>query len=328
MEKPQSTLNSLVTNGASGVLLHRRSPEGDWIGVSGVGERSSRSPVDPESWFRAGSITKTFTAVVVLQLVGEGRLRLDEAVTAQLPNVPADITLRQLLNHTSRLYNYTDDLPDVAGLLRIRYDHWDPAETLAAVVGKPRVQADWSYSNTNYIALGLLIEAVTGRPYADEVRARILEPLGLTRTQVPGDAVDLPDPHLHAYLESGGELVDCARMNPSQAWAAGQVVSTADDLNRFYAAVLGGELLGADELAEMLTVVPSGDGTAYGLGIEQRTLSGGLVLWGHTGGIFGYFTVSYHSADLSHQVTLAHAGGTGDEPETGTLLAELLGSAG
>jgi hypothetical protein len=158
------------------------------------------------------------------------------------------------------------------------------------------VKADWSYSNTNYIALGLLIEAVTGRRYADEVRARILEPLGLTRTQVPGDEVDLPNPHLHAYLESDDELVDCARMNPSQAWAAGQVVSTADDLSRFYAAVLGGELLGADELAAMLTVVPSGDGTAYGLGIEQRTLPGGLVVWGHTGGIFGYFTLSYHSA--------------------------------
>ncbi|GAA1516542.1 serine hydrolase domain-containing protein [Kribbella lupini] len=324
MEKLQKVLDSLVSDGATGVLLDWRSPEGRWTGVSGVAERASGQPVDPAGWFRAGSITKTFTAVVVLQLVAEGQLRLDEPVTQWLPGVPEDVTLRQLLNHTSGLYNYTDDLPDTAKLYQDRYDHWDPAETLAGAVAKPRGSGDWAYSNTNYVALGLLIEAVTGRSYEDEVRSRVLEPVGLTRTLLPGDDVDLPDPQLHAYLEVEGELVDLAQANVSQAWAAGQLVSTAADLNRFYAAVLGGELLGADELVAMLTGVPNGDGTAYGLGIAHETLPDGRVLWGHTGGIFGYRTVSYHSLDLSHQVTLAVGGGGGGEPETGPVLADLF----
>lgn len=324
MEKLRKVLDSLVSGGATGVLLDLRSPEGEWVGSSGVAERASGQPVDPAGWFRAGSITKTFTAVVVLQLVGEGRLRLDEPVTEWLPGVPSDVTARQLLDHTSGLHNYTDDLPDAAGLYRDRFEHWDPAETLAGAVAKPRGSSEWAYSNTNYVALGLLIEAVTGQAYGEVVRGRILEPVGLARTRMPGDDVDLPDPHLHAYLEVEGELVDLARVNVSQAWAAGQLVSTAADLNRFYAAVLDGSLLGEAELAAMLTGVPNGDGTAYGLGIAQETLPDGRVLWGHTGGIFGYLTVSYHSLDLSHQVTLALAGGGGSEPETSRILADLL----
>lgn len=324
VERLRSVLESLIADGATGVLLDWRSPEGRWIGGSGVAERAGGKPVDPVSWFRAGSITKSFTSVVILQLVGEGRLRLDDSVTEWLPGMPADVTLRQLLNHTSRLHSYTDDLPDAAGIVRDRYEHWDPAETLAGAVGKPRTTEAWSYSNTNYVALGLLIEAVTGAAYEEEVRTRVLEPVGLRRTQLPGDEIELPEPHLHAYLEVEGRLEDLARFNASQAWAAGALVSTAADLNQFYAALLGGELLGGDELAAMLEGVPNGDGTAYGLGIAQESLPDGRVLWGHTGGIFGYTTVSYHSLDLSHQVTLALAGGSGSEPETRDLLGALF----
>ncbi|MEV6286216.1 serine hydrolase domain-containing protein [Kribbella sp. NPDC051770] len=322
MEKLQRVLDGLVADGASGVLVHWRGPEGEWVGGSGVGERAGGQPVDPSSWFRAGSITKTFTAVVVLQLATEGLVRLDGPAADWLPS---DVSVRQLLNHTSRLYSYTDDLPDVAGIVEGRFDHWDPRETLARVVGRPRVAEEWSYSNTNYIALGLLIEAVTGRPYADVVRDRILEPLGLHHTRLPGDDLELPTPGLHAYLEVDGDLVDVARVNVSQAWAAGELMSTAVDLNCFYSALLGGELLGAEALDEMLAAVPTGDGSAYGLGIARETLPDGQVLWGHTGGIFGYHTVSYHAPDLTRQVTLAHAGAHGEEPDTAPLLAALLG---
>ena len=111
-----------------------------------------------------------------------------------------------------------------------------------------------------------------------------------------------------AYLPVDGEPVDLARCNPSQAWAAGEIVSTAADLNRFYAAVLGGELLAKAEQEAMLTVVPTDETFGYGLGIERRRLPDGQVLWGHTGGFFGYLTLSYHSADLSRQLTLSYTG--------------------
>jgi len=324
----QKFLDWLVNDGAAGVLLHYRSPEQTWIGSSGLAELGTDRPVDPDGWFRAGSITKTFTAVVVLQLVGEGKLQLDAAVRDWLPDLPKDVAVRQLLNHTSGLYNYTDDLPGPAEIVRDRYLHHDPREALGVGLVKPRLfdpGSSWSYSNTNYIALGLLIEEVTGNSYGDAVRERILRPLGLERTGLPGDEVDLPEPHAHAYLTVDGELVDLARINPSQAWAAGEVVSTAADLNRFYAAVLGGELLRPTELQAMLDVVPVDDSFGYGLGIQRRRLPGGQVVWGHNGGFFSYQTISFHSADLSTQLTLSSAGTRVEGPETGHLLAGLLG---
>jgi D-alanyl-D-alanine carboxypeptidase len=321
-------LASMVQDGAAGVLLHFRSPEQTWIGSSGVAELGTDRPVDPDGWFRAGSITKTFTAVVVLQLVGEGKLRLEAPARDWLPKVPAGISVRQLLNHTSGIYNYTDDLPEPAGIVRDRYLHRDPEESLAVGLAKPLLfepGSSWSYSNTNYVALGLVIEAVTGNAYGDEVRERILRPLGLERTLLPGDDANLPEPHAHAYLPVDGELVDLARFNASQAWAAGEVVSTAAHLNRFYAAVLGDELLAAAEQDAILTAVPVDDSFGYGLGIERRRLPGGRIVWGHTGGIFGYLTLSYHSPDLSHQLTLSRTGTSREEPETGQVLAGLLG---
>ncbi|MFI6678759.1 serine hydrolase domain-containing protein [Kribbella sp. NPDC050470] len=323
----QRFLDSLVDEGAAGVLLHFRSPERTWVGSSGVAELGTDRPVDPDGWFRAGSLTKTFTAVVVLQLVGEGKVQLDAPARDWLPEVPAGISVRQLLNHTSGLHNYTDDLPDAAGIFRDRYLHRDPRETLRVAVGKPRQfepGASWSYCNTNYIALGLLIEAVTGGAYGDQVRERILDPAGLRRTVLPGDDVELPEPHAHAYLNIDDEYVDIARCNASQAWAAGEVVSTAADLNRFYAAVLGGELLAEAELEAMLTVVEADDSFGYGLGIVRRRLPDGQVVWGHHGGFFNYLTISFHSADLSMQLTLSATGSKSGQPETDQWLVGLL----
>jgi D-alanyl-D-alanine carboxypeptidase len=316
----QSVLDDLVAKGAVGVLLQLRTPDAAWTGSSGVAELGTDLPVDPSGWFRAGSITKTFTAVAVLQL----GLELDAPITEWVPDVPSDITLRQLLNHTSGLHNYTDDLPDVPELVRDRFLHVDPLVSLTTAVAKSRLfeaGSSWSYSNTNYVALGLLIEAVTGNAYADEVRDRILRPLGLEQTLLPGDDLELPEPHAHPCLRLDGELVDMARVNASQAWAAGAIVTTAADLNTFYAKLLAGELLGSAEQAELQTVVEVEEGYGYGLGLERRVV-GDHVLWGHGGGIYGYQTLSYHSSDIG--LTLSCTAATPEGVETGHLLAGLL----
>ncbi|WP_432892073.1 serine hydrolase domain-containing protein [Kribbella sp. CA-245084] len=323
----QDYLDSLVDNGAAGVLLHYRSGDQTWIGSSGRAELGTDRAVDPDGWFRIGSVTKTFTAVVVLQLAGEGKLQLDEPVSRWVPGMPDEISLRQLLNHTSGLYNYTDDLPDPAGIVRDRYLHHEPMDVLRSGLTKPRLFApgsSWSYSNTNYIALGVLIEAVTGNAYRDEVAARILQPLGLQRTMVPDAEVDLPEPHASAYLTVDGEPVNLARVDASQAWAAGAVVSTAADLNRFYAALLSGGLLDEVGLEAMLTVVPTGKDYSYGLGIGRRLLPDGQAWWGHAGGFYGYLTLSYISEDLTRQLTLSYTGKGMEPPETGQVLAGLL----
>jgi D-alanyl-D-alanine carboxypeptidase len=327
----QNVLDSLVAAGAAGVLMHYRDEHGRWSGASGVAEIGTGRPVDPDGWFRIGSVTKTFTAAVVLSLVGDGVLRLDDSCERWLPGlVPGGdgIVVRQLLNHTSGLYNYTDDLPEPKQLVLDRYKHWEPQRAIGMATAHDPLFApgsSWSYSNTNYILLGLLIEAATGRSYAEAIRARVLEPLGLQQTIVPRDEVTLPEPHAHGYLPVDGERVDLVEFNASQAWAAGEIVSTAGDLDRFYAALLTGDLLRPTELQALLTTVPTdtADG-AYGLGISRVALPGGSMLWGHTGTIFGYLTCSYHSADVTRQVTLSYTGTDAAPPGPDDLLASLF----
>jgi len=169
-----------------------------------------------------------------------------------------------------------------------------------------------------------VIEAATGQSYATEVEDRILRPLDLRQTLVPGDDVSLPEPHAHGYMAVDGELVDIAELNASQAWSAGGIVSTAKDLNRFYAALLTGELLHPSELQALQTTVPTdADFHTGGLGISRLNLPN-LVLWGHSGGIFGYRTWSYHSADATHQVTLSLSSTAADPPQTYDLLVKVF----
>lgn len=326
----QKVLDTLVTAGAAGVLMQYHDVDGPWRGASGVAELGTQNPVDPAGSFRIGSVTKTFTATVVLQLIGEGVLSLDDKIDRWLPGlVPGGdgITLLHLLNHTSGLCNYTNDLPDAAGIVRDRFMHWDPLRAVSMATKHDCLfepGATRSYSNTNYILLALVVEAATGQSYATEVADRILHPLDLRETLVPGDDVTLPEPHAHGYMPVDGELVDMTDLNASQAWSAGGIVSTATDLNRFYAALLTGELLRPSELQAMQTTVPTdADFHTGGLGISRLSLPN-LILWGHSGGIFGYRTWSYHTADASHQVTLSLSSTNATPPQTHNLLVRLF----
>jgi D-alanyl-D-alanine carboxypeptidase len=329
-QRLQDVLDSLVIAGAAGVLMHYHDADGPWRGASGVAELGTQNPVDPAGSFRIGRVTKTFTATVVLQLIGERVLSLDDKIDRWLPGLVPDgdgITLLHLLNHTSGIYDYTNDLPDAAGIVRDRFMHWDPLRAVNMATGhaalfEPGVTR--SYSNTNYILLALVIEAATGRAYATELKDRILNPLDLRQTLVPGDDVILPEPHAHGYLSVDGELVDMTELNASQAWSAGGIVSTATDLNRFYAALLTGELLSPSQLQALQTTVPTDDAFhTGGLGISRLSLPN-LVLWGHSGGIFGYRTWSYHSADAARQVTLSLSSTDAAPPQTYDLLISLF----
>ncbi|WP_157979927.1 serine hydrolase domain-containing protein [Kribbella monticola] len=330
-QRLQAVLDSLVSAGAAGVLAQYRDGDEVWSGASGVAELGRPDAVDPAGSFRMASVTKTFTATVVLQLVGEGVLSLDDSLERWLPGmVPGGdgITLRHLLNHTSGLYNYTQDLPDAAGIVRDRFLHWDPARAVTmATSHDPLFEPGtaWSYSNTNFVLLGLVIEAATRSTYATELESRILKPLGLQQTSLPGDEVALPEPHAHGYLAVDDELVDITEFNATQAWSAGGMVSTAADLNRFFAALLTGKLLRPAELEAMLTTRPTdADHHANGLGISRLTLAN-LVVWGHTGGIFGYSTWSYHSTDATRQVTLSLTTTDKPGPEAEDVLTALFG---
>ncbi|MFE4293118.1 serine hydrolase domain-containing protein [Streptomyces sp. NPDC056647] len=298
----QQGLNALVrTDGLPAALAGITDREGRTrTYTAGVGDLATGAQVPADGQVRIGSNTKTFTAVVVLQLVGEGKISLDATVDTYLPGLVRGegidgrrISVRQLLQHTSGLPEYEDLVVD--GILQHRY--FEPRELLDIAFQR---KADfspgtkWAYSNTNYVVAGLIVQKVTGRPLAEEVDRRVIKRIGLRHTYfpAPGD-MTIREPHPTGYHResAGAPPRDVTEIDPSAGWAAGQMISTNSDLNRFFTALLTGRLLPAAQLKQMRTTVPVGDtGVGYGLGLMSRPLSCGGVYWGHGGDIPGYET--------------------------------------
>lgn len=268
--------------------------------TAGVGDLATGAKAPKDGQVRIGSNTKAFTAVVALQLVGEGKVRLDEPIETYLPGlVRGDgidgnrITVRELLQHTSGLPDYEGDIEEST----IQQRYFEPRELLDLAF---RHKADsapgekFGYSSTNYVLVGLLVQKITGRPLAEEIDRRIIQRIGLRHTYFPvtGDR-SIREAHPQGYRQEkpGGPMIDTTELDPSAGWAAGQMISTNADLNQFFTALLGGRLLPAAQLAEMRTTVPIGTtGAGYGLGLISRPLSCGGVYWGHGGDIPGFET--------------------------------------
>ncbi|MFH8383000.1 serine hydrolase domain-containing protein [Kitasatospora sp. NPDC018058] len=316
-------LKSMVEQGVSTAAFAEIRDHGrvTWRGAAGTADLDTGRPARADGRFRIASVTKTFVSTVTLQLVGEGRIELDDPIEHYLPGTVPNgdhITVRQLLNHTSGLHNYLDD-PHVrstteAGnrefLATGRWIAYTPEQLLAIGTAMPPYFApgqDWHYSNTNYVVIGMLIEQVTGRSWREEVTDRIIRPLGLRHTSLPDSSTAIPGPHAHGYFKFPEGPGDVTRLSPTIADAAGAGISTTDDLNRFHEALFGGRLLAPAQLAEMTTTVPvpGGNGGEYGLGVIRENLSCGQV-WGHTGDIPGYSTAVLGTRDGSRQVTLSY----------------------
>ncbi|MEU8899413.1 serine hydrolase domain-containing protein [Nocardia sp. NPDC048505] len=290
-----------------------------------------REPLGPDSRFRIGSITKTFVATVVLQLVDEGRVGLDRPIADHLPGVVPGgerITVRQLLNHTSGLYDYMKNPGMSTNRWRgtERFATYRPEHLLEAAFRHPpyfEPGARFRYSNTNYIVLGSLIERVTGAHYGAEVERRILAPLRLSHTTVPGADPAIPEPAIRARQPiTDGTVADVTEMNPSLDWAAGEMLSTTADLDRFLGALLGGELISAAALTEMKRSVPMGMGFHYGLGLQRFDPPCGESIWGHGGELLGYLTFAYRSAaERSLSMVIASAGSANALPFYATVTA-------
>lgn len=256
----QSGLGDIRAFGVTGLQGHVTIGGRTVRARSGVADIRTSAPMPLAGSFRIGSDTKTFVSIVVLQLVGEGRLSLDDPVERWLPGVVSGngndgsaVTIRMLLQHTNGLHNYTNDLAALGSAeayLEHRFDHYDdPAIVASAMTHAPDFApgTSWSYSNTNYIVAGMEIRAVTGHSWSSEVRARILAPLGM-RDPYPGDRPTLPSPYALGYRQfgPGAPLTDVTLFNPTVASAAGGMVSTTADLTTFWRAVQRGVLLRPD----------------------------------------------------------------------------------
>ena len=276
-----------------------------WVGASGTAKRGTGAAVQPTAAFRIASITKVFVAVVVLQLVEEGVLGLDDPVATHLPDsLAAGVTVRQLLNHTSGLPDYAQ-VPELqAELFAHRDRRWTSGEVLALVEGNKRQfdpGAGYQYSNTDYVVLGELIQAVTGTTWADQVRSRILTPLQLEHTVIPGDG-QATVPVLPGYFDSDNdgdeENVEDGRPWPALETSegpAGAVVATAGDLLVFGDALFRGDLLRSSSLQAMVAEGPFHSRTSnYGLGLEISKPDYRTTIWGHGGFLPGFRSVLWY----------------------------------
>jgi D-alanyl-D-alanine carboxypeptidase len=237
-------------------------------------------------------------------------------VARWLPGLLVDgdiITVRQLLNHTSGLFDYTNDPALLAGVIRNRV--FQPQELVAMAQAHPRMfppGTHWAYSNTNYIVAGLLVQAVTGHRLGQELQRRIFGPLDLTGTSFPDTTGQIRGYHAHGYVPTDllptadGRPLDVTDLNPSNAWAAGAIVSTTGDLSRFLRSLMDGGLLSPRLLRLMTTTVadPEDPDSAHGLGIDRFHSSCGTI-WGHGGAIVGYQDVAYWNQNTQRVVVLA-----------------------
>jgi D-alanyl-D-alanine carboxypeptidase len=278
--------------------------------ASGVSDLVTKSPVRADGLFRVGSITKSFIATLLLSLRADDKISLDAPVSTYVSGVPGGdgITVRQILNHTSGIYNYLES-NDFLNAVQEKPDRvWQPAELVAiAAANKPYFQpgAGFHYSNTNYIIAGLVAEKAGGRPLGELLRARVVEPAGLLHTYLDGAEPGLPG-LVHGYSPQGSSFADVTLAgDASVTGAAGALVSNAADLNTFFHQLLGGERLGPAELDEMRTGIPTMDPTApeYGLGLIERPSPLGPA-FGHDGQIWGFISSSCYIPDAGASITV------------------------
>lgn len=336
-----------------GAVMLLRTPGGDLTRTYGTRSVGGSEPVTPEDHVRIGSVTKTWTATVILQLVQEGRIKLNDAVADYRPDVPngANITIEQLLTMRSGLYNYTEALEVNQILDSDPGKAWTTDELLAVAFRHPPYfppGEGFHYSNTNTVLLGLIAEALDGKPLAEAFRDRLFTPLGLTGSVFPEQASNaIPAPHPQGYMfgtnvltlderalpedmqkaAANGTLkpTDQTAMNPSWGWAAGAGISTAEDLAAWAEALGGGKVLGPDlqkQRLDSLQPVKADDpgGALYGLGIAKFG-----QLFGHTGELPGFNTFAGY--DPGNKVTLVvwtNLAPTPDGRDPATTIARTL----
>jgi D-alanyl-D-alanine carboxypeptidase len=296
----------------------------------GVADLETGRPMRPGLSFRIGSVTKSFTATVALQLVAQGKLSLGDTVERRLPGVlpyGGTVSVRNLLQHTSGVPDYWEAGPDPLNIsfvndAAVRAQTYAPRQIVERVSGEAPDFAAGSrveYSNTNYVLLGMIIEAATGNPLRREVTRRVIRPLQLRDTRFVTSRTTLPRPFTRGYsnlfdvdgLPAEGAVIDVTEYNPSALWAMGNMVSTTGDLRTFYRALLGGGLLPDGLTALMKETRPNQteewpEGIGMGLGIWSWDLPCGRRIYGHEGEVPGSNTWAFATADGRRVVVMQH----------------------
>jgi D-alanyl-D-alanine carboxypeptidase len=312
----QTALDAIVAAGSPGAILLDRHDGRTLRLASGYADVAAAQRMHVTDRFRAASQMKSFTAVLVLQLVQERRLGLDDTVNRLLPGVlPGSypyrnaLTVRHLLQNNSGLFDFGDDPRVLAPYLAGDLGHvWTPQQLLDIAFEHPPLfppGTRFNYSDTGFFLAAYIVEAVTGNSFDHELRTRILRPLDLRGTDLPTTA-DIWGRHAHGYIALGEPPadVDVTYLYPF-AWAAGGLTTTADDSARFYRALFAGRLLGPRMMREMKNTIEVTDSdlpSRSGLGVQRWTPCG--VAWGHSGNTPGYLVYTWISPDTRHETVL------------------------
>jgi D-alanyl-D-alanine carboxypeptidase len=285
--------------GASAAVI---GPDQVWTGASGLSDRAKAIRVRPEMIFSAGSITKSFMAALTLQLAEEKKLTLNDTVGRWLPDVaanpalhiPGAVTIRQLLNHTSGIHDATDSDAFWRAFFADLGKRWTPEEILS-YVETPTFEpgTSWGYSNTNYTLVGMIATRAAGASVVSELQRRFFQPLGLRSTFLEGEETvvgEIAHGHSSGFGVPKQDISSLPRTGIySAAGTSGAIVSTSEDLARWFQALFGGGVLQPESLQQMLTFVATGnDDWEYGLGVgrEQDPTVG--EIWLHSGAVPGY----------------------------------------
>ena len=337
-----------------GAVVFLRTPQGDFTAASGTTQLSTKTPPRADTYFRIASNTKTMTAAVIMQLAQEGKLSLNDPVSKYVPDVPNGdkITIAQLLEMRSGLYNYTNDPKISASMDTDPAKVWTPADVLAIAFAHPPnfpPGAEYEYNNTNYALLGLVIEKVDGKPLAQAMQDRLFGPLGLQHTLLPASTVNtLPEPYSHGYLYGSSSVAlvgeppyspevqaaaqagtllpkDYTGVNHSNAAAAGGVISTAYDLATWIKALVAGRVLDPAYQRRWLDSLKPEDpskpeGQKYGYGIAQLSW-GPNTIYFHGGETPGYNSkISYDPANDMTLIVWTNLPVSLDEQQTANTL--------
>ncbi|MFE5791436.1 serine hydrolase domain-containing protein [Streptomyces sp. NPDC056503] len=332
-----AALNSAMANGAPGAMARFSGPDGVESLTAGVRDRAADAPMDIDARFRIGSVSKTFSAVVLLQLVDEGRLELDAPVNRYLPGLLPDdrITVRHLLTHRSGLADYTNAMfaDTVPGFEAVRNRVFSYQELVDLSLSEPRTTepgVSYRYSNANFVVVGMLIEKLTGRPVDRAYEQRIFKPLKLRATSYVHPDTRIKGLRVRGYLHpdaAGEPLVDSTEQTVSWAQSAGAVISSPADLNTFTSALMRGRLLSPAMLEEMTTVTPTDTTNTrfYGLGLRRYDLSCGAQVYGHTGTVQGFYTYAFSTRDGRR--SLSAVANTSNHGAANTALGGTLEAA-
>ncbi|MCX6175510.1 MAG: serine hydrolase [Ignavibacteriales bacterium] len=273
-----------------------------WIKAKGKSNIATGEAMKDDMKFRMGSVTKTFTYTVLLQLVDEGKVSLEDKITKYLPNYSIwnNITIRMICNHSSGIYNYTDKSPTLAGPVKANpMKIWQPQELVDIAYQEPfyfTPGSGYHYSNTNTIIAGMIIEKITGNTLPYELKKRILEPLKLYNTAYPADNFMWGNySHGYSWGENESPLPDVTEaFNPSYAGFAGALISDIYDLKTWVQVLVKGSLISSSLQTERLNAINDSPLTGYGLGIANLGIENGKKIWGHSGTIFGFKTLAYY----------------------------------